>query len=168
MILFFAQFSPARANEIFMEKDFPVTQSLGWDLLPNGMLVADYDLNGNGKADFYTLRRVERSFSSKSTPDNEARKWPGSLIFSVNYGGSSYYYVAFQHPLLYAVDFDEDGIWDLVFKDVPEDGLNGNEKFYDSPSGAIAAGKTINGLKAVLNEMCACHGKPAAACKLRE
>jgi len=34
------------------------------------------------------------------------------------------------HPLFYARDANEDGSWEIVFKDISEDGINGNEEEY--------------------------------------
>jgi len=31
-------------------------------------------------------------------------------------------------PLYYAIDINEDGLWDLIYIDSMEDGVNGNEK----------------------------------------
>ena len=46
-------------------------------------------------------------------------------------------------PLFYAIDVNEDGVWDILYKDVLRDGVNGNEEFYDSPSGMC-----VNGISA--------------------
>jgi len=45
--------------------------------------------------------------------------------------------VAHPEPLFYAVDVNEDGKWDLIYQDVMQDGVNGNETFYDCPSGML-------------------------------
>ncbi len=34
------------------------------------------------------------------------------------------------HPLFYAQDANEDGRWEMVVKDIEEDGVNGNEREY--------------------------------------
>jgi hypothetical protein len=47
--------------------------------------------------------------------------------------------VARVEPLFYAVDVNEDGLWDLIYKDVFEDGVNGDEVFYESPSGMFTS-----------------------------
>ncbi len=36
----------------------------GWDITPTGMLIVGYDLNGNGRPDYFTLRIVVRSYFS--------------------------------------------------------------------------------------------------------
>jgi len=38
-----------------------------------------------------------------------------------------YYYIASTSPLFYAIDVNEDGTWDAMYKDVSRDGVNGNE-----------------------------------------
>ena len=47
------------------------------------------------------------------------------------------FYVGQTHPLFYAYDFNEDGHFDHLFQDVYEDGINGNEEYYDSPSAYV-------------------------------
>lgn len=111
-----------------------------WDINPAGMLVVGYDTNGNGKADFYTLRRVLVSFPSERGIADVAQNFPDCPVF-VSGGESSeaFYYIVAKYPLFYAIDLDGDGVWDLVYKDVAEDGVNGNEVFYDSPSGMFTS-----------------------------
>ena len=48
--------------------------------------------------------------------------------------------VALNQPLFYSFDVDEDGTWDIMYKDIPEDSVNGNEVFYESPSGMFTNG----------------------------
>jgi hypothetical protein len=36
-------------------------------------------------------------------------------------------------PLYYAVDVDEDSLWDVIYVDTMEDGVNGNEKLLEGP-----------------------------------
>jgi len=43
--------------------------------------------------------------------------------------------VATAQPLFYSFDVDEDGTWDIMYKDISKDSVNGNEVFYESPSG---------------------------------
>ena len=85
--------------------------------------------------DFHTLRVVITSYFSKDPVADIALNYPENHIFFINYETSHYYYVAVQKPLFYALDIDEDGQWDLMYRDIEEDGVNGNEIFYDSPSG---------------------------------
>lgn len=108
---------------------------ISWNLAANGMLVIGYDTNRNGKLDFQTQRVVVTSYFSKLPLDVVKRHHPKHLIFSSNFTTTYYYYIALKQPLFYAMDLNEDGHWDYIFKDPNQDGVNGNETFYDSPSG---------------------------------
>lgn len=113
---------------------------VNWDAMPNGLLVAGYDADHNGKADFFTVRVVVRAYFSSEIVSEVVKNCPNNLIFAVNYGeGQYFYYVTRLEPLFYAFDLNEDGIWDLMYKDAFEDGINGNEAFYESPSGMFTA-----------------------------
>ncbi|MBI5428059.1 MAG: hypothetical protein HZA02_07245 [Nitrospinae bacterium] len=114
-------------------------ERVAWDVNPAGMLVSVYDLDHNGKADFYALRVVIASFYSERGLVSVARSYPNHPVFFVNYGDVNFYYVADVYPLFYAIDVNEDGIWDLMYKDASEDGVNGNEMFYESPSGMFTS-----------------------------
>lgn len=116
-----------------------ITSRTMWDINSAGLLVVGYDLNGDGKADYYTLRPVIASFYSAQHITVITRSFPNCPIFTVGYSGDAYYYVVAEHPLLYAIDLNGDDVWDLIYKDVLADGVNGNEKFYDSPSGMFTA-----------------------------
>ncbi len=106
----------------------------GWDLTPTGMLIVGYDLNGNGRPDYFTLRIVVRSYFSVDSVQTTVENCPKNVVFFVNYGADRYFYITDHKPLFYVFDEDEDGHWDLIYKDVLTDGVNGNEAFYDSPS----------------------------------
>ena len=129
LILMLSQVTPAGANSMVMQN------STDWNLGPTGMLVIDYDLDKNKKADFFSLREVKSSFFSKKPLDQISGFWPDHLVFFVNYGSTSYYYIIARYPMLYAIDTDQDGQWDFIYKDYLQDGLNANEQFYDNPSG---------------------------------
>ena len=110
------------------------TQS-GWNLEPSGMLTVGYDLNHNGRPDFFTVRVVLDKYITTEPMETVARYNPGHPVFRVDYGAEGFYYIAARYPLFYAVDVNEDGAWDVLFKDVLADGVNGNEEFYGNPSG---------------------------------
>mgnify|MGYP003962029085 CR=1 FL=1 len=112
----------------------------GWDLTPTGMLIVGYDLNDNGRPDYFTLRIVVRSYFSVDSVQATVDNCPKNVVFFVNYGEDRYFYIADQKPLFYVFDEDEDRHWDLIYKDVLVDGINGNESFYDSPSGKYSPG----------------------------
>lgn len=121
----------------------PLESQIGWSILPNGMLVVEYDLNKNGKPDFFAVRIVTCNYFSKETIHQVKDNYRDSLVFDVAYEKDSYYYITVRKPLFYAIDYNEDGIWDVEYKDELEDGINGNEKFYDSPSGNHSPGVEI-------------------------
>lgn len=118
---------------------------ISWNLASNGMLFIGYDTNHNGKIDFHTLRVVRTSYFSKHSLDVVKGHHPEHLIFASNFTTTHYYYIALKQPLFYAMDLDEDGHWDYIYKDSGQDGVNGNETFYDSPSGMRQAPSTSQG-----------------------
>ena len=60
-------------------------------------------------------------------------------IFYVDYGSARYIYVVSEMPLYYAIDINEDGLWDLIYVDSMEDGVNGNEKLQQGSIGEPVA-----------------------------
>lgn len=106
-----------------------------WTIGVNGLIYVSYDQNQNGKADFHTVRRVVTSFYSDWTVSKVGTSYPNHRIFFTLEDQNRSYYVTTAKPLFYAIDINEDGRWDLMFKDIAEDSVNGNEEFYDSPSG---------------------------------
>lgn len=114
---------------------------MSWDLKPNGLLCVSYDLNHNGKADYFTLHYVLKSYlTAEDLLVTIARYYEGAPIFYVDYGKARYIYVVSEMPLFYAIDINEDGLWDLIYIDTMEDGVNGNEKLHQGPmSVAVAA-----------------------------
>jgi hypothetical protein len=112
-----------------------VFTSMGWDLTPAGMLINGYDLDRDSLPDYFTLRIVTKSYLSEESVFAVVANSPDHLVYFVDYDTARYFYIAAKHPLFYAIDANEDGHWDAMFRDVSEDGVNGNEEFYDSPSG---------------------------------
>ena len=129
------QFSCLVKPPFFLQAEPAITTQFGWNLEPNGMLTVEYDLNHNGRPDFFTVRVVLDKYITEEPIETVARYSPSRLVFRVDYGDEGFYYIAARYPLFYAVDVNEDGHWDVVYKDVLEDGVNGNEDFYDIPSG---------------------------------
>ncbi len=127
--------SPAWSNPDLLQAEPAMTTQFGWNLEPNGMLTVGYDLNHNGRPDFFTVRVVLYKYITEELIETVARYNPGRPVFRVDYGVEGFYYIAQRYPLFSAVDVNEDGHWDVMYKDVLEDGVNGNEEFYDSPSG---------------------------------
>ena len=132
IVLMFAG-SPALGNPLQSEP--PLNTQVEWNLSPNGLLTVGYDSDHNGKADFYTLRSLVNSYMSDQSPEAVAEMYVGYPIFVVDYGTIHYFYISSKQPLFYAVDVNEDGLWDVMYQDLLEDGVNGNERFFDSPSG---------------------------------
>ncbi|NIS83764.1 MAG: hypothetical protein GWN88_00915 [Nitrospinaceae bacterium] len=116
--------------------------SCGWNLKSNGLLYINYDLNGNGKPDYYTVHFVLKAYLSSEPVKNIRDYYPGAPVFYVNYGPANQVYVISRKALFYVFDVDEDGIWDLMYKDIQEDGVNGNETYYGSPSNMFSAKTT--------------------------
>lgn len=116
----------------------PLVSQVNWDITPTGLLVVSYDISGNGKADFHTLRVIVRNYRSDNGINRMKQNYPNKKIFFVSYAADHHYYIAAKMPLFYGFDVDENGHWDLLYKDVSEDGVNGNERFYESPSGLFA------------------------------
>jgi hypothetical protein len=107
---------------------------VSWDVIHSGLLQLSYDLNGNKNPDYFTLRVIVSSFYSDNSVEGVAKYFPSKPVFSVQYKKDRMFYVGQSYPLFYAYDFNEDGLYDLLFHDVFEDGVNGNEEYYDSPS----------------------------------
>lgn len=127
---------PAMAGQNTLRPEPPLNSQLAWDVYPNGMLVVTYDLDQNGRADYFTLRVIAATFVTRDSAMVVARNNAGSRVFASGSGGAIHtIYVTALYPLLYASDANEDGLWDVIYKDVSEDGVNGNEQFYGSPSG---------------------------------
>ncbi|NIQ01238.1 MAG: hypothetical protein GWM98_13235 [Nitrospinaceae bacterium] len=131
--------SPARSDHETLRAEPALGTHISWNLESSGLLTVGYDLNHNGRPDFFTARVVRVKFISEEPIQTVARHYPNLPVFRVDYGHEGFYYIAARHPVFYAVDVNEDGRWDLVFKDVLEDGVNGNEVFYDNPSGWTGA-----------------------------
>ena len=89
------------------------------------------------------LRSIITSYYSPHTLDEIVVNHTQNLVFHVDYPMERYYYIVYTMPLFYTLDVNEDGVWDILYKDVLRDGVNGNEQFYDSPSGMF-----VNGISA--------------------
>jgi len=138
-LAFLAFATPVSWGSPYLVVEPPPSDRTTWGVAANGMVYVSYDLNSNGAADFYTLRIVEKSFYSNQAVWEVGNHFSNSLVFFTSYGQDRFYYVARIEPLFYAVDVNEDGFWDLIYKDVSEDGVNGNEVFYESPSGMFTS-----------------------------
>ncbi len=115
-------------------EDPPLESKISWNVKGNGLIFVSYDLDHNGQADYHTVHFVLKSYLTSEPLTALSGNHHGAPVFYVNYGPAKQIYVISQKALFYAFDFNEDGNWDLMYRDVQEDGVNGNETFYDSPS----------------------------------
>lgn len=153
LFVYFVLVPPALWSGPNLIEEPPLSMHKTWNSQNNGMIFVGYDTDQNGEIDFYTLRVVVFSCFSKESVADFALNYPENHIFFISYETSHYYYVAVQKPLFYALDVDEDGQYDLIYKDPMEDGVNGNEIFYDSPSGKFSdPGKLIKAGPLALHE----------------
>lgn len=114
--------------------DPPLKNKVGWNLKSNGLLYVSFDLDHNGRADYHTVHFVLKTYLASESLKQLPGYYHGSPVFYVNYGPANKIYVISKKALFYAFDVNEDGTWDLMYKDMNEDGVNGNETFYESPS----------------------------------
>lgn len=121
--------------------DPPLESNIGWNLNGNGLLYVSFDLDHNGRADYHTVHFVLKAYLTNEPLKQIPDYYGGSPVFYVNYGPANQIYVISRKALFYAFDVNEDGNWDLMYKDTREDGVNGNEQFYGSPSGMYSAGR---------------------------
>ena len=103
-------------------------------MLAGTMLTLDFQGDQNGTADFYTVRSIHRSYNSDRSDRFFDRFYEGRPVFYSGNGPVRHVYITTQHPLFYGLDANEDGVWEWVYQDVMEDGINGNESIYNSPS----------------------------------
>ena len=134
ILIIFLTGTPALAQPWALEPEPPLHTQVQWTLNANGLLIVGYDLDLNGTADLYTVRSIHRSYSSDQPDRFFDRFYEGRPVFYSGDGAVRYVYITSRHPLLYARDINEDGVWEWVYQDVMEDGVNGNEKLYNSPS----------------------------------
>jgi hypothetical protein len=114
--------------------DPPLANKIGWNLNSNGLLYVSFDLDHNGRADYHTVHFVIKTYLASEPLSQLPDFYHGAPVFYVNYGPANKIYVISKKALFYAFDVNEDGTWDLMYRDMNEDGVNGNETYYDSPS----------------------------------
>lgn len=135
LLVFFLLIPPWVSAQPYLVEEPDWDSKLTWNLQSNGLIFLGYDLNQNGIPDFFALRIVLRSYHSQASIEDIGKWYPNKLILGVRYTNTNFYYIIEQAPTFYAIDINEDGIWDLMYKDPYHDNVNGNEIFYDSPSG---------------------------------
>jgi hypothetical protein len=135
MTLILTPFNPAMAQtEIPVCSNEPPPESqVSWNNTPTGLLIKSYDQDNNCKADFHTLLVILQNYRSGEDTYQMQQNNPENQVFFVEYTADRHYYIAAKNPLFYGFDVNEDGHWDLVCKDVLEDGVNGNEFFLKAP-----------------------------------
>ncbi len=119
----------------YLTAEPPLEDKASWNLSQAGMLQVRYDIDQDGTVDFESWRIVTTHYFSPHSEKVVSESNPRSLIFSVSYEGDDYYYIVEKQPMFYAIDVNQDGVWDLIYKDTLGDGVNGNEELYDRPSG---------------------------------
>ncbi|MEK6576544.1 MAG: hypothetical protein AAB014_03190, partial [Nitrospirota bacterium] len=108
----------------------------GWDTVYSLPLIkVDYDLDNDGKVDFSVVRTVIRMFYYDELSVDLVNEIGNTYYYAKVFPRMDAVYVTNPNGLFYYIDLDEDGKCDIMWEDREEDGLNGNEILYDSPSG---------------------------------
>ena len=102
----------------------------GWDLLGiTGLISTYYDLNRDGDLDYMVLRKILRKRAAEDTSVEEAIETARRDHMSV-YISYPVIYFTQKYPLFYCLGVDYRRICRVIWVDIEEDGLNGNEKLY--------------------------------------
>ncbi len=108
----------------------------GWNTVYSLPLIkVDYDLDNDGKVDFSVARMVLRAFYYDEFSVDSVNEIGNTYYYAKVFPRMDMVYVTNANGLFYYIDLDEDGKCDIMWEDREEDGLNGNEILYDSPSG---------------------------------
>ena len=109
---------------------------IGWNTVYSLPLIrVDYDLDNDGKVDFSVVRVVERMFYYDELSADLVNEIGNTYYYAKVFPRMDAVYVTNPNGLFYYIDLDEDGKYDIMWEDREEDGLNGNEILYESPSG---------------------------------
>ena len=108
--------------------DPPLETNIGWNLNANGLLYLSFDLDHNGQADYYTVHFVLKAYLTSEPLKTLPGYYHGAPVFDVNYGSAKQVYVISRKALCYAFNINDDGHWDLMYKDVMVDGVTGKEQ----------------------------------------
>lgn len=128
-----------------------------WDIDQRSLINVFFDTDKNGRIDFIaTYRQSPQDYgysTPSTTPEEMKKRFPKNVVVSTKvdvvlkentdyipspavglvesrdeYGKTRYeHYLLNKHPMYYALDRDEDGRYDIIYKDKEEDGVNGNE-----------------------------------------
>lgn len=108
----------------------------GWNTVYSLPLIrVDYDLDNDGKVDYSVVRTVIRMFYYDELSADLVNEIGNTYYYAKVFPRMDAVYVTNPNGLFYYIDLDEDGKYDIMWEDREEDGLNGNEILYDSPSG---------------------------------
>lgn len=109
---------------------------IGWNTVFSLPLIKiDYDLDNDGKIDYSVAKNVIRTFYYDEFSVDTVNEIGLEYYFALVFPKIDAVYVTNPHGFFYYIDLDEDGKYDIMWEDREEDGLNGNEILYDSPSG---------------------------------
>lgn len=109
---------------------------IGWNTVYSLPLIkVDYDLDNDGKVDYSVVRMVIRAFYYDELSVDTVNEIGNTYYYAKVFPRMDMVYVTQHCGLFYYIDLDEDGKYDIMWEDREEDGLNGNEILYDSPSG---------------------------------
>ena len=108
-LVFLAVFGTAVHAEPSGISDEPV----GWEVLPSGLIVVQYDRTGDGTPDFFTLHQITWSgWTAMPLTDIMAQaRAEGLWAFIVDYDHDRYVYLTRATPLFFADDPKQDGRW---------------------------------------------------------
>lgn len=128
----------ANTKDVPSEPDFSSPSYVDWDILSGHapFIQSFFDLDQDGKPEFYTLRRIISTEGIKGSReevltqiDEIQRDNPNSQVFFAQSGiGEDQYivYIAERYPLFYCLSH-------VIWIDREEDGVNGNEEVYERP-----------------------------------
>ena len=102
----------------------------GWELMSiPGLILTYYDLDSNGELDYMVIRKVLRKVDAEKTTMEEAIAIAKTDHVSV-YFSHPVIYFAGKYPLYYCIGLDHRLNCKIMWVDISEDGLNGNESLY--------------------------------------
>lgn len=86
---------------------------VGWDVLPNGMVVVQYDRSGDGIPDHIALHQITWSgWTAQEIREIEAQaRVDGQWVFIVEYDHDRFVYLTKATPLFWADDPAQRGDW---------------------------------------------------------
>ena len=91
-------------------------EPVGWDVLPNGLIVVEYDRTGDGTPDYFTLHQITWSgWTGMSLDDITTQaQADGHWVFIAQEDHIRYVYLARAVPLFFADNPQQDGRWTAV------------------------------------------------------